>query len=409
MAVSRLLPKMALHRPTGQARVRLNGVDHYLGRFGTREAEQRYDAIMEAWLANGRRPLRQQRPCASVDDLAERYVAFASGHYVKGERATKTVHRIARAAELLYRSGLTDMLPNDFGPLDLKRFQAYLAGDPEKRWSRATANELVSTIVGMFRWGVSEQLVRPDVWQALKSVGPLAKGRVKLRESRKVDAVDRAVLRRTRRHLPPAVRAMVDIQLLTGMRPTEVVHLRGTDLHPTKDKRVLKYVVAPPGHKLDHIDDRVRVVYFGPRARRVLHPWLADAGDGYVFSPKRSQEIVNDRRRAQRKTKKWRSHDPELRRHRKGTEPRLGDRYTTDSYRRAIDRACGRAFGFDKEGRPKHRWAPNRLRHTAATVISDREAVHVAQAVLGHSDIATTMNYVKTRERQSITAALRHG
>lgn len=402
------LPKMTLVRRTGRARVRLNGVDYYLGEYGSPEAVHKYEALIEAWLANGRRPLRQRDPCRSVEELLDRYVGFAREHYVKGGRPTKTVHRIRRAAELLYRAGLTDMLPSEFGPLDLKQFQAYLAGDKERRWSRGTANELVATVVGMFKWAVSEQLVNPDVWQALTAVAPLAKGRVQLREGRKVQAVDRSVLRRTRRLLPPAVRAMVDLQLLTGMRPTEVVHLRAADLHPTRDKRVLRYVVSPAGHKLEHLDDHVRVVYLGPRARRVLRPWLTDAGDGYVFSPRRSLEIFNALRRAARKTKRWRSHDPALRRARRQTTPRAGDRYTVDSYRRAITRACVRAFGARKDGTPLHGWAPNQLRHTAATVISDREAVHVAKEVLGHTDIATTMNYVTTRERQSIAAAARH-
>lgn len=405
---AREIPKMSRH-PSGQARVRLNGLDHYLGRWGSRDTAARYDALIEAWLANGRRPLRRVDPCGTVEELCERYSRFVQKHFVKAGRRTSTVPQTMRALELLYRAGLTDMAPNDFGPLDLKAFQKYLVGDPHKRWSRKTANERVAAIVSMFKWGVSEQLIRADVWRALTAVRPLAKGRTALRESRPVHPVDRSVLRRTRRHLPPAVRAMVDIQLLTGMRPTELVHLRRDDLEPTRDKRVMRYVVKPEGNKLDHLEGRQRVVYFGPRALRVMRPWLNQAGPGYVFSPRASEIIRNAARRAARKTRRWGSHDPELRRGRRGTESRAGERYTVDSYRRAIERACMREFGLDQHGGARERWAPNQLRHTAATVISDREAIHVAQAVLGHADLSTTQIYVKARERKAMAAAIRHG
>jgi hypothetical protein len=35
-------PRMTLHRGTGQARVRVQGKDHYLGRYGSDEAKAAY-------------------------------------------------------------------------------------------------------------------------------------------------------------------------------------------------------------------------------------------------------------------------------------------------------------------------------------------------------------------------------
>ena len=59
-----------------------------------------------------------------------------------------------------------------------------------------------------------------------------------------------------------------------------------------------------------------------------------------------------------------------------------GSCYTTDSYRRAIHRAC------DKAG--LERWSPNRLRHTAATEVRAKFGLEAAQIVLGHlaADVA---------------------
>lgn len=47
------VPALVHHRPTGQARVRFAGVDHYLGRYGTAEAEERYRRLVAELLTTG--------------------------------------------------------------------------------------------------------------------------------------------------------------------------------------------------------------------------------------------------------------------------------------------------------------------------------------------------------------------
>lgn len=79
----------------------------------------------------------------------------------------------------------------------------------------------------------------------------------------------------------------------------------------------------------------------------------------------------------------------------------MGERYSTDSYRRAITRACEAA------GVPA--WGPNQLRHTAATEIAERLTLDSARVVLGHHDIKTTMRYAKPREKKAIKAVKRIG
>jgi IstB-like ATP binding protein len=56
---------------------------------------------------------------------------------------------------------------------------------------------------------------------------------------------------------------------------------------------------------------------------------------------------------------------------------KAGDRFTKDSYRRAINRAC------EKAGVPK--WTPYQLRYNAATAVREALGVEAAQALLGHS------------------------
>jgi hypothetical protein len=43
-------PKYSLHKPSGRARVRINGKDIYLGDYESRESRERYNQIVAKWL-----------------------------------------------------------------------------------------------------------------------------------------------------------------------------------------------------------------------------------------------------------------------------------------------------------------------------------------------------------------------
>ena len=62
-----------------------------------------------------------------------------------------------------------------------------------------------------------------------------------------------------------------------------------------------------------------------------------------------------------------------------------------------VRKACDRA-GVE-------RWAPNRLRHAAATRIRRETSLEVARIVLGHSDVATTQIYAE-RDYAAAAAAV---
>jgi site-specific recombinase XerC len=90
-----------------------------------------------------------------------------------------------------------------------------------------------------------------------------------------------------------------------------------------------------------------------------------------------------------------------------------GQEYEVDQYRRAIARACDRAFPHPELGKIKrsvlnpeqladlkkwqsiHRWAPNRLRHSFATKVRKKYGLEAAQVALGHSSAAVTQVYAE--------------
>ena len=66
------VPKLSQHA-TGQAVVRLCGKDHYVGPFGSAEAQARYDALIAEWLPRGRVLAPADSGELSVDELVLAY------------------------------------------------------------------------------------------------------------------------------------------------------------------------------------------------------------------------------------------------------------------------------------------------------------------------------------------------
>ena len=92
-------------------------------------------------------------------------------------------------------------------------------------WSRPYINTAVKRIRATFRWAVSFEFVPANVLHALQSVEPLKFGRCTAPEPEPVTPVADEVVAATLAYLPPSVRAMVELQRLTGMRPGEVCAL----------------------------------------------------------------------------------------------------------------------------------------------------------------------------------------
>jgi integrase len=415
------IPALQVHRATGQARVTLNGRDVYLGPAGSAHAEALYHQEITRWLEEGDDYLAPCERVGSVADLADVYVEHANAYYVKRGEPTKTALTAKRSLELLVRSGLADVEPADFGPKRLKDFQAWLAADPSGHWSRRTINDYTARVVRMFKWAAGEQLVCASVWHALQAVEPLRRGRCPvagrtLREPRRVRPVAERAIEAVKAVATPHLAAMIDVQLLSGMRPGELLAMRPRDLSPSGVEGVTRYDVPPEFNKTDHAGQE-RTVMLGPRGMAILRPWLPGDPAEFVWSPRRLEARRNAQRSLDRQTPRWPSHDPARRREGKRRTV-LNDRYSIDSYRRAIERACDRACPPPDEltddsaiaaWRKAHRWHPHQLRHNASSYIARHEAIEVARLVLGHADIKTTIGYTEAGEDRQIEAALRHG
>ena len=128
---------------------------------------------------------------------------------------------------------------------------------------------------------------------------------------------------------------------MTGARPGELLALRAADLEI--DERSDIWTYCPQAHK-NAYRERERVIYFGPRAQRILQPFLADRPTtAPLFSPRDAEAERRAALSAQRRTPLSCGNRPGTNRRAAPARP-PGETYTTDSYRRAIERACDTAF-----------------------------------------------------------------
>lgn len=72
-------------------------------------------------------------------------------------------------------------------------------------------------------------MVSPVILHGLQAVAPLKRGRTRAKESKPVKPVDEQHVCSVLAHTTPVVAAMIELQLLTGMRPGELVTMRPCD------------------------------------------------------------------------------------------------------------------------------------------------------------------------------------
>lgn len=389
------VPKLRLHKATGQAVVTLDGKDHYLGQHSSPKSRERYDRLITKWLANGRRLLTTTLSDLTVTELISAYWRDASTNYQSNH-----LHKIKvglRPLKRLYGSTKA----NEFGPLALQLVRQSMI---DAGLARTTINATIILIRGVFKWGVAHQLVEPGVLQGLQAVNGLRRGRTDAREPEPVKPVPQAYIDAIQPYVSRQVWALVQLQLLTGARAGELVGIRPVDLNTQGNV----WVYTPPTHKNAH-HGHERTIYIGPRGQEVIRPFLLRPVDAYLFSPR---EAIADRAaKAQAHRRPDQMPSP------RKTNRVVRDHYDVNSYRKAIQRGCDRAFpppdSLDgdsfKKWQKEHRWHPHQLRHNAATFIRREEGIEVARIILGHRSAGVTEIYAEQDREKAIEAIQRLG
>jgi integrase len=382
MSRRRGIPAYRVHKQSGQAIVTLtDGIggrkDVLLGKYDTPESRAEYIRVLAEWEATGRRlEGREAGAGVSVNELNLAFLRHAESHYRRPD-GTVTAEVVNFKLALRHVREVYGTTPAAaFGPLALKAVRQKMV---EAGLCRGVVNHRCRRIVRVFKWGVSEELVPESTWRALTTVRGLEQGRTEARETEPVGPIADAVVDATLPLLTAPVRGMVQLQRLTGCRPGEACAMRGCDLDTTGDV----WLFRPPHHKTKH-RGKARVISLGPRAQAIVKPFLKFETQAYLFSPRDAVAAFREEQRRARKTKVQPS---QLNRRKRKPERSPRERYTTQSYCRAIARACKRA------GLPA--WHPNQLRHSFATEARRRYGLEAAQVSLGHAQANVTQVYAE--------------
>jgi integrase len=378
----RRIPQYRCYKPKDLGLVVINGKARYLGKYDSEESWERYHRLIADLLTSPPSDPPSSAPFETdtgptIDELM---VAYWDRHvvtyYVKDGRPTSEQDNCRQALRFLRIYGHTPA--RDFGPKALLLVRTAMI---EAGRCRKLINKDINRIRCLFRWATEEELYPGSAYQALRAIRGLAKGRSAAKERPPVGKVSVAVVKATLPYLSAPLAALLKLLLLTGARPGEIAALRPRDVDRSDPAA---WTFRPRSHKLEH-HGRDRVVMLGPRAQRVLRPWLDRDPDMNCFRPAEAVEARNARSRANRRNpiKPW-----ERKRAPKPDPARApGEMYGKDAIRWAIRKACAKA-GVGP-------FTANQLRHTRATQIRRKYGIESAQIILGHSNVDTTQIYAE--------------
>lgn len=373
------IPSLRHHKASGLAVVTLSGKDHYLGPWGEPAAQKRYESLIAQWIGGGRRPLseiigttKDGTPTLTVGGLCERYSEHVNQTYRKRGKPTSyasAAERVTRVTTTLYG----DRPAATFGRTEFVGVRNYYLGIKTARgqpYGRITINSYTDILRAMFRWGAEQGLVPMSVWHELAIIRRLGRGRTTAPDNPPRQCAPMESVRLVQEFVSPAVRSLIEVQLLTGMRPGEACGMRVCDIDMTGP--IWHYVVPPEINKMEYMG-RVRIVSIGPKAQEFLRRWIDVARK--MRGPKGHIFVT-----------------------------RTGQPFTSSTYGTMISQKC------DKLGlKGDKRWTPNGLRHTAATAIRARFGLDAAQATLGHAHSRTTEIYAKPDTTEADRLAMEIG
>jgi hypothetical protein len=223
------LPKYALHKPTGQARVKLNGKTVYLGAYGSAESKRRYAEFVariedpDQPAQGGTKEVAPSPPTAIpvapllVGEVALRFFEHAKVYYRRNGKPTGE-HVTIRACLRPLTGRFGDLPAIEFGAAKFKLVREDMIA---LGWARSTVNKACGIIKRLFRWAAQEEIVPSAIAGAIWTVKGLEKDRSLAREKEPIGPVSDEMVEATLPYVSDRIAAMIRTLRLTGMRPAK--------------------------------------------------------------------------------------------------------------------------------------------------------------------------------------------
>ena len=328
------------------------------------------------------------------------YWRFAKGYYSKDGKPTKELACMRKALRPL-RELYGQYAGERFWPEGIEGGSAHMI---KQGFAAEWSTSRISRIKRMFKWAVAEELVPSAVFHGLQAVSWASLWQVWGPRNR-ADPTDRRPLCR---HHPalryascggndqaPATDAACGLGNLSSCG-------RPTSTPAEKSGSTSRSTIRAAGGGIES------KFPLGPEAQKILTPFLGRDPQAFIFSPLESEKWRLEHRPPyhgkERKTKIYPSElrqreilKAARRKQRKPKRPK-GNRYDTNSYRRAIE------YGFKqakKAGFVTPHWHPHQLRHNRGTEVRKKYGIEAAQVALGHAKADATEIYAEKNLEQA--------
>jgi integrase len=378
---SKFPPSLLHHKGSGQAYVRVQGDNHYLGKWdvvrdeATPEARAAYVRLIAA-LASGQPVLpKRAAPPATVADVVALWWTHEAPKLSASGRERDGYRLSLRPLLALY--GPTDAVRFDAAALETLQTamasghwkdaaaREKLRGENGKHavngtpplpegWCAGVVNQRIGRIKTLWRWAERRGLVLAGSWANLRTVPGIRKNDSRARHAPRRRPATWQEVRDVARHARPPARSALLLCWWTGMRPAEAYTLTPGELDRTDPKL---WVYRPAKHKTAWLG-HARAVVLNRKAQSVLLPWLKNSppADAVLFRP----------------------------------EVRTSDRYRAECYdgktfARAVRRAAVRA---GRKGVTSYM-----IRHAVKQRVTRLCGLDAARCLLGQASIGTTNNY----------------
>jgi hypothetical protein len=176
------IPTYRLHKATQQAVVTIAKHDYYLGKYGTKESHDQYNALVNKWqTVKGeltatalRKALRgrssratAKKDAISLLDAAKSYRDWSKKRYSTAEHAN--IEGMLKVVLSLY---LHEKAEN-IGPAELRKIRSQMLA---KDWSRKYVNSQIGRIKRWYKWLAAQPYIQSAVYNDLKMVEGLRRG-----------------------------------------------------------------------------------------------------------------------------------------------------------------------------------------------------------------------------------------
>lgn len=323
------------------------GVRHRLpGAYDSAESREAYRQFLSSRVFGSAQ--QQTTQAISVAAVFDRFLDFAREYYEPGLTSWEFKNLQGTLVPIGKQFGHLPIA--EFGPLVLKEVQKFLVAAGH---ARTFVNTEISRVRRAIRWGVSEELVKPEVLQGLMSVQPLRAGHTVAQDRARRQPVEWEVVVATMAYCSSTIADMIAIQWYTGVRSDSLCRMERDQIDTYCDPWCWA-----PRHKTEHLGNEV-IIPIGPQCRRVLERRIDR--DGVIFRPR----------------------DSRANRIYRGT-------YNTNSYSQHIYRAQVRAAAA---GHGLPHWHPHQLRHSREQIVEKAFGPEGARAALAHATLDATQIY----------------